>query len=82
MLFKQNYSVESQAVTLVRPELYLDETFRANTSGFALAEPAVVDRGVARLRDDLESGAWEEKHGQLQRQSTFDAGFRFISCRD
>ena len=65
-----------------RPELYLDETFRANTSGFALADPAVVDSGVARLRDDFGSGVWEEKHGQLQREPTFDAGFRFISCRD
>ncbi len=65
-----------------RPELYLDQTFRANTSGFALTDPAVIDRRVARLRDDLESGAWDEKHGQLRRESAFDAGFLFISCRD
>jgi ubiquinone/menaquinone biosynthesis C-methylase UbiE len=64
-----------------RPEIYLDETFRANTSGFALADPAVVAEGIARLQNDLESGAWDEKHGHLRRQDAFDAGFRFIACR-
>lgn len=64
-----------------RPELYLDETFRANTSGFALADPAVVEEGLARLQNDLESGTWDKKHGHLRQKDAFDAGFRFISCR-
>ena len=64
-----------------RPEIYFDETFRANTSGFALADPAVVNEGIARLRDDLDSGAWDRQHGHLRHQNAFNAGFRFIVLR-
>ncbi len=64
-----------------RPELYFDETFRANVSGFRFAKPAEVSEGLARLRRDLDSGAWDEKHGHLRQQDTIDAGYRFIACR-
>lgn len=64
-----------------RPELYLDEMFRANNSGLSLANPAVVDDGLSRLRDDLKSGAWDQRYGDLRRKNVLDAGFRFISCR-
>ena len=36
-----------------RPEAYLDPAVRANCSGLALADPAVVARGVAALEADL-----------------------------
>jgi SAM-dependent methyltransferase len=39
-----------------RPEAYLDPAVRANCSGLALADPAVVSRGVAALESDLRSG--------------------------
>ena len=38
-----------------RPEAYLDPAVRANCSGLALADPAVVARGVAALEADLSS---------------------------
>jgi ubiquinone/menaquinone biosynthesis C-methylase UbiE len=64
-----------------RPELYFDPTFRANTSGFAKADPAAVEQGLARLRDDLASGAWDARYGELRDARSFDAGYRFVSCR-
>jgi ubiquinone/menaquinone biosynthesis C-methylase UbiE len=61
-----------------RPELYLDPSMRQNTSGFALADPAEVDAGIARLRDDLASGAWDDSHGELRHHDARDLGFRFL----
>ena len=48
-----------------RPEAYLDPAVRANCSGLALADPAVVARGVAALEADLASGAWQRRHADL-----------------
>jgi len=62
------------------PERYLDKTFRQNTSGFALASSSVVEKGIALLQKDLETGEWDRKHGFLREQEYFDAGFRFIKC--
>ena len=64
-----------------RPEIYFDETFRANISRFALAQPTVVKGGLERLRKDLETGAWDERHGHLRQQDAYDAGYLFVSCR-
>ena len=61
-----------------RPEIYLDPHMRQNTSGFALASPSVVRRGLELLTDDLRSGNWDRLHGHLRSRESFDAGFRFI----
>jgi SAM-dependent methyltransferase len=60
------------------PERVLDPVARANTSGFARTDPAVVERVVAQLSRDLESGAWDERHGELRDLDAFDAGLRLI----
>ena len=64
-----------------RPEIYLDPLVRQNTSGFALASPSVVQRGINLLGDDLQSGKWDRLNGHLRRQESFDAGFRFLLFR-
>lgn len=64
-----------------RPEVYFDATVRANTSGFAKADPDHVEAGLARLRDDLASGAWDARYGALRTAPSFDAGYRFVSGR-
>lgn len=61
-----------------RPELYLDPDVRAGISSFALDDPVIVEEGVDRLRGDLESGRWEERHGAVRHRSEFDAGYRFL----
>jgi SAM-dependent methyltransferase len=60
------------------PERVLDPEARAATSGFARMDAAVVDRVVQAVRRDLESGAWDRRHGQLRRLRSFDAGLRLI----
>jgi hypothetical protein len=61
-----------------RPEAYLDPAVRANCSGLALADPAVVHRGVAALAADLASGAWHERHADLDVHESMDLGYRLI----
>jgi SAM-dependent methyltransferase len=60
------------------PEAHLDPVVRANTSPLALADPAVISRGVARLEADLSSGAWHRRHGELLDLSEYDLGYRLL----
>jgi len=64
-----------------RPERYLDPAVRASASGTALAEPAIVDAAVERLRADLDSGAWHERHADLLERGTLDVGLRIVTNR-
>ena len=61
-----------------RPELYLDSTVRGNISDFALASSEATDEGLARLAADLESGAWDARHGQLRSLPELDLGHRLF----
>jgi len=61
-----------------RPEAYLDPAVRANASGLALADPAVIARGVAGLEADLSSGAWQRRHRDLSERETVDLGYRLL----
>jgi len=64
-----------------RPEIYLDHLMRQNTSGFALASPSVVQKGINMLENDLQSGRWDILNGHLRGRQSFDAGFRFLVFR-
>ncbi len=64
-----------------RPELYLDPAVRSCMSGFALADQDEVIDGIRRLQHDLESGAWDKKHGYLRNTDYFDSGYRFICAK-
>jgi ubiquinone/menaquinone biosynthesis C-methylase UbiE len=64
-----------------RPETYLDPIFRQNTSSFASADQNVVNRRLAELRKDVESGAWDARYRGLRARTAFDAGFRFVAFR-
>ena len=61
-----------------RPEAYLDPTVRAGISGFALLDQEVVEQGVARLKADLDSGAWEQRFGNLRDLDALDVCYRLI----
>ncbi|MEM7412135.1 MAG: class I SAM-dependent methyltransferase [Myxococcota bacterium] len=59
-----------------RPEAYLRPEVRAGISVFAsLDEP---EAGLARLRDDLASGAWEQQYGWVRGRSELDVGYRLL----
>lgn len=61
-----------------RPEAYLDPHVRASMSACSTLDPAEVDAGVNRLRADLASGRWDERHGHLRRLAGLDTGHRLI----
>jgi hypothetical protein len=51
---------------------------RAGISGIARLPAPVVDRAMARLADDLASGAWEDAHVDLLTRDEVDAGYRIV----
>jgi SAM-dependent methyltransferase len=61
-----------------RPEAYLDPEVQAGISGLARLAPEVRERGTARLRADLASGAWDARHGHLRTMTEIDVGYRII----
>jgi SAM-dependent methyltransferase len=61
-----------------RPEAYLDPGIRAGMSGMRAMDPDVVEAAMARLAADLESGAWDRRHGHLRAQAELDLGYRVL----
>ncbi|MCC6653049.1 MAG: class I SAM-dependent methyltransferase [Candidatus Eisenbacteria bacterium] len=58
-----------------RPEAYLDPAVRAGISSFARSDTRA---GVERLRADLASGEWNERHGELLTKGELDIGYRLV----
>jgi SAM-dependent methyltransferase len=61
-----------------RPEAYLDPAVQAGMSCFAQLDPAITRRGTQRLRRDLETGAWDARHGGLRTMTEIDIGYRLL----
>lgn len=61
-----------------RPAAYLDGGVRAGMSGVAALPDTVVEPAMARLADDLRTGAWEHRHGDLLSRDTLDVGYRLV----
>jgi ubiquinone/menaquinone biosynthesis C-methylase UbiE len=61
-----------------RPELFLDAEILRSSSLWHRLSPAAIERGQERLRADLESGAWDEKHGHLRTLPELDIGLRLV----
>jgi SAM-dependent methyltransferase len=61
-----------------RPRAYLDARVRSAISTFSKirAEP-----GLARLRRDLEDGAWEHRHVDLLGRVELDLGYRLVIAK-
>lgn len=72
--------VTRQAAFWARPRAYLDPAVRAATSPWRDLSPAVVDRALARLQTDLDSGAWERRYGELRRRAELDVGLRLVTA--
>jgi hypothetical protein len=64
-----------------RPEAFLDERVRAGQSAWGFVEPAAIERGIGRLRAELESGEWDRRHGALRTQPTFTGSLRLLIGR-
>jgi len=63
-----------------RPEAFLRPAVRAVTSGLVLTDPAAVQRGLARLEQDLASGAWDRAHGHLREQAERNGALRLVTA--
>lgn len=61
-----------------RPEAYLDPAVRAGMSGMRQLGAAVVEPAMRRLAADLDSGAWDRRHGHLREQDELDLGYRLV----
>jgi SAM-dependent methyltransferase len=59
-----------------RPEAYLDPEVRACISSFTRAGDFAP--GLERLKQDIASGVWAERHADLLRLSELDLGYRLI----
>lgn len=60
-----------------RPESYLRAEVRRAISSFARID---AEAGLARLRDDLASGLWLKRYGNLLELDTMDLGYRVACC--
>lgn len=74
----QDLSDSFAAVSWARPELYLDSSVRNGISSFAKITDDELQQGLSSLREDLEIGVWDQKHGHLRQQQQYDVGYRFI----
>jgi SAM-dependent methyltransferase len=63
-----------------RPEAHLDPAVRRASSIWHLLPPSVVDSGLDRLRQDLQSGAWDDRHGHLRTQAALDVGVHLVKA--
>jgi hypothetical protein len=61
-----------------RPEAYLDRDVRAGISTFAKRSDAELADGLARLRADIDSGAWARRHADLLERDELDVGYRLL----
>lgn len=61
-----------------RPAAYLNPDVRACISGLARLPIEDLEPGLERLRQDLDSGAWQTRHRDLLNLDAIDAGLRLI----
>ncbi|MFC5289205.1 class I SAM-dependent methyltransferase [Actinokineospora guangxiensis] len=61
-----------------RPAAYLDPVVRAGASGLAQPGEEALRPGLARLRADLDSGAWQATHADLLTMAEYDGGYRLL----
>ena len=64
-----------------RPERFLDPAVRQSQSAWGFVEEAAIQRGIARLRADLDSGAWDRRYGTLRTQPEFTGSLRLITAQ-
>jgi len=64
-----------------QPEVYLNPEIRASMSVFALANSSIFEKGLRLLKEDLNSGKWDAKYGQIRRLKQIDAGYRFLCTK-
>ncbi|NEV76874.1 class I SAM-dependent methyltransferase [Rhodopseudomonas sp. BR0C11] len=63
-----------------RPEMLLRRDARSACSAWSFVDDEIAEQAVARLRGDLETGAWDEAHGSLRTQAAYTGSlYLFVS---
>ena len=62
-----------------RPEAFLDPAVRAAQSMWRFIDPTEFTTGAKRLAADLETGAWDARHGALRTQPTYGGSLRLLT---
>ena len=63
-----------------RPAAYLDADVRAGISVFSQLSSGAVDRAVAALSADLETGRWQERHRELLTMDELHLGYYVVTA--
>lgn len=63
-----------------RPGAHLDPNVRRASSTWHSLPPTVIETGLDRLREDLESGEWDRCYGHLRTLETLDVGLRLVKA--
>lgn len=61
-----------------RPEAILDPVVRQASSNWHEISPEVTARGLQQLQQDLESGEWNRRYGNLRARDSLDVGLRLV----
>lgn len=61
-----------------RPEMYLDDDARAAISAFATLDDGIATAAMTQLARDIESGAWDDRYGELRALDEMDLGYRLV----
>lgn len=64
-----------------RPERFLDADVRLAQSFWDFVDPEAAQRGLASLSAELDSGAWDQRFGQLRGQPEFHGSLRLVVSR-
>jgi SAM-dependent methyltransferase len=62
-----------------RPRAYLDPLVRGSISTFS--KIGDVENQLARLQEDIESGAWEQRYSSLKGLTALDLGYRIVLAK-
>ncbi|MFD0164946.1 hypothetical protein ACFVJH_12410 [Streptomyces decoyicus] len=55
-----------------RPEMLLDPAARQACSAWSFVDDGVREQFTTRLRDDLDSGVWDQRFGRLRSQAFYE----------
>ncbi|HEX8119495.1 MAG TPA: hypothetical protein VF521_19625, partial [Pyrinomonadaceae bacterium] len=63
-----------------RPERYLDPALLPGNSAFTGIDRSALERGLEKLRNDLDSGQWRRRYGGLLGLEELDVGYRLVTA--
>lgn len=64
-----------------RPEAFLDPDVRSAQSAWGFIDDAATERGMDRLRADLQTEAWDQRYGSHRDEPEFEGALRLIVAR-